>query len=207
MKKLFIVAPLILALSACGTISSFKSSGVSKDDHGTKTFSNEVNVPEWYTNSPKKDDKGIYAVGSEYSKDFQFSVDKAMLSAKRELATQFSSYTSSMMKDFAMEAGMANSDVVRSDIERTTKLIAAKVNLVGVQRTNFKIVHDGQGYRTFVQLRYDSEVSNKIMLSEINKNAALYAKFRASKSFNELERENALIDNQRVQELRAMQGN
>lgn len=55
----------------------------------TKMFSNEVDYPKWYTESPKKDDEAIYGVGSEYSNDFQFSVDKAMLSAKRELASNY----------------------------------------------------------------------------------------------------------------------
>ena len=180
----YVLLPIVISLAACNSVPT--SNGVTvKND---RMFTNEV----------------IYAVGSEYSKDFQFSVDKAMLSGKRELASQFSSYTSAMMKDFAYESGMTGSDVARADLERTTKMIVARVNLVGVQRVNMKTVHEENGYRTFVRLLYTEDASNRILLSEIRRNQALYAKFRASKSFQELERETDKIDQQKVEEIKAL---
>ena len=103
MKKVLILLPLAVALSACG---SFKHK-TSVELEGPKLFAkdNEVQYPDWYVKSPGSDDAGIYAVASEYSSDFQFSVDKTMLSAKRELAANFSSHISAMMKNFASESG------------------------------------------------------------------------------------------------------
>jgi hypothetical protein len=170
----------------------------------TKYFSNEVDYPKWYADAPKKDDSAIYGVGTEYSNDFQFSVDKAMLSAKRELASNYSSYTSAMMKDFAVESGVLGRGVANADIERTTRLIVSKVNLVGVQRQNFMVVKEGGGFRTFVRLRFSADESNKIMLAEIQRNAALYAQLRASKSFRELDKESGKIEAQKIEELKAM---
>lgn len=201
MKKTLLVLPLVLALTACGSM-NFRGSSVTE----TKAFSNEVDYPGWYTEKPSE--KGaIFAVGSEYSKDFQFAVDKSMLSAKRELASQFSSHTSAMMKDFAVESGTLGVGVASADIERTTRLIVSKVNLVGVQRTNFKVVRDRDGYRSFVQLKFSTDESNKIMLAEIHRNQALYARFRASKSFRELDAQTDKIEDQKIKELNAMQGN
>jgi hypothetical protein len=194
----YIVVPFVLALSACSTIKDGPS--VSE----TKTFSNEVDYPKWYADAPKKDDSSIYGVGTEYSNDFQFSVDKAMLSAKRELASNYSSYTSSMMKDFAVESGVLGRGVANADIERTTRLIVAKVNLVGVQRQNFMVVREGSGFRTFVRLRFSADESNKIMLAEVQRNAALYAQLRASKSFRELDKETGKIEAQKISELNAI---
>jgi hypothetical protein len=197
MKKLFIVLPLVLAMSAC---SSFRGSSVAE----TKTFSNEVDYPKWYTEAPKKDSGALYSVASEFSGDFQFSVDKAMLSAKRELAANYSSHTSAMMKDFAVESGVMSKSVANADIERTTRLLVSKVNLIGVQRDQFKVVREGSGYRTFVRLRYSIDESNKMMLAEIQKNASLYAQLRASKSFRELDNQTDKIDNQKIREIEAM---
>jgi hypothetical protein len=200
MEKLlcYIVVPFIISLSACSTIKDGPS--VSE----TKMFSNEVDYPKWYAETPKKDDSSIYGVGTEYSNDFQFSVDKAMLSAKRELASNYSSYTSSMMKDFAVESGVLGRGVANADIERTTRLIVAKVNLVGVQRQNFMVVKEGSGFRTFVRLRFSADESNKIMLAEVQRNAALYAQLRASKSFRELDKETGKIEAQKIEELKTM---
>lgn len=200
MEKLlcYIVVPLALSLTACGSIKTGPS--VSE----TKMFSNQVDYPSWYADAPKKDDSAIYGVGTEYSNDFQFSVDKAMLSAKRELASNYSSYTSAMMKDFAVESGVLGRGVANADIERTTRLIVAKVNLVGVQRQNFVVVKEGNGFRTFVRLRFSADESNKILVAEVQRNAALYAQLRASKSFRELDKETGKIEAQKINELNAM---
>lgn len=198
MNKTWMVVPLVLALTACGS-TNFRGSSVSE----TKVFSNEVDYPSWYTDKPSEKNS-LFSVGSEFSKDFQFSVDKAMLSAKRELASQFSSHTSSMMKDFAVESGTLGRGVANADIERTTQLIVARVNLVGVQRQNFTVVRENSGFRAFVKLRFNADESNKIMLAEIQRNAGLYAQLRASKSFRELEKQNDKISTQKLNEISAM---
>jgi hypothetical protein len=201
MNKTWLIVPLALALTACVT-TNIRGSSVSE----TKVFSNEVDYPSWYTEKPSEKNT-LFSVGSEFSKDFQFSVDKAMLSAKRELASQFSSHTSSMMKDFAVESGTLGANVAAGDIKRTTRMIVAKVNMIGVHRTNFKVVRERDGYRTFVQLKYSTDEANKILLAEVQRNQALYAKFRASKSFRELDSQSDEIQNQTLEEIRAMQGN
>lgn len=182
MKKYFILAPLVLSLAACG---SFKT----KTEMAVKTpelpsFSDEVKYPSWYTEKSEGD--VLNAVASEYSTDMQFAVDKAMLSAKRELAANFSSHIDSMMKNYAMEIGDLDTSVVR-EINQTSKLVVARVNLIGVQRTKLQINREGQGYRAFVKVKYSVDDSNKFLLSEVKKNRTLDAKMKASKSFQELE--------------------
>jgi hypothetical protein len=112
-----------------------------------------------------------------------------------------------MMKDYAVESGTLGANVAAGDIERTTRMIVAKVNMIGVHRTNFKVVRERDGYRTFVQLKYSTDEANKILLAEVQRNQALYAKFRASKSFRELDSQSDEIQNQTLEEIRAMQGN
>ncbi len=178
--KLCVLASCVsITLVGCGTTASNKQ--------GTYNYSsNEVVYPAWYVE--KNTDEALYGVASEYSKDMQFSVDKAMLSAKRELASNFSSHTSSMMKDYAAEVGELNGEVLR-EIDRTTKLVVSQVNLIGVQRTNFKIEREKDGFRTWVKLRYAVDDSNKLLLQEIRRNRILNHKIAASESFKELEQE------------------
>lgn len=203
MKKLLIVLPLVVIMNGCA-MKYNTNAGIEIEGPGKRMLSNEVNYPNWYTENKKKDDFGIYAVASEYSRDFQFAVDKSTLSAKRELAGNFSSYMSAMMKDFATESGTTGSDVARADLERTTKMIVGRVNLVGVERTQFKVVHENNGYRAFVQVRYSEDQSNRILMNEVRKNNALYARFKASKSFRELDAEVSNIEQQKVEEIRLM---
>ena len=197
----YIALPLVFSLSACSSLP--ESNGVTKEND--RMFTNEVNYPDWYASGGGKDKEAIYSVGSEYSNNFQFSVDKAMLSAKRELAANFSSHISTMMKDFTMESGMSG-DVASTDLDRTTRLVVSRTNLVGVQRTHFKVVHEGKGYRTFVKLRYSTDESNRLLMAEIRKNQQLYARLQSSKSFKELDEQIQQIENQKIEEIKAMTG-
>jgi len=145
----------------------------------------QVNYPDWY-DKLEADEDNLHAVATEFSNDFQFSVDKAMLSAKRELASNFSSHVEAMMKDFTSELGDVDISTA-NDINRTTKLVISRVNLVGVQRTGFKVVHEKAGYRAFVKLKYNSSLSNKLILQQINRNKKLKAKLESTEKFKELE--------------------
>jgi hypothetical protein len=192
MKKIFIVAPIILALTACGSIKygvEVESKSIFSGG-GTPSLGDEVKYPSWYTQTPKDaKDGALYAVATEYSKDMQFAVDKTMLSAKRELASRFSSHVSSMFKEFTAEVGEADGEVVR-EIERVTKKVIKDVNLVGVERTQFKVQHDKNGgYRAWVQLRYSVDESNKMLMAEIKRNRQLNAKLQAAQAFKELQKE------------------
>jgi len=186
MKKTLVILPLVLAMTACSSLKYEAGMEFKAPEFGGGGQQDEVAYPGWYTDTPKNDDQALYAVASEYSKDFQFSVDKAMLSAKRELASNFSSHIDGMMKDFSAELGDIDSSTV-NDINRTTKMVISRVNLVGVQRVNFKVVHEKAGYRSFVKLRYATDESNRLLLNEIKRNRKLSAKLEASKSFKELE--------------------
>ena len=185
MKK-YIFIPLILSMTACSSIKYQTGMEFKAPEFGGGNQQSEVKYPDWYNEKPSKDDTAIYAIASEYSQNFQFAVDKSMLSAKRELASQFSSHVDAMFKDYVTEIGEVDSSTIQ-EINRTTKMIVSKVNLIGVQRTHFKVVHEKDGYRAFVKLKYNADQSNRLLVSEIKKNKRLSAKIEASRAFKELE--------------------
>ena len=180
-KSLFALVSVAVLLTACGS-NPPKTAMDSSSLFGKGAQTGDVvRFPSWYTTKPSDD--ALYSVASEYSSDLQFSVDKAMLSAKRELAGKYSSYVSAMMKDFTAEIG----EGTNRDIERTTKLLIAQVNLVGIQRTEFETRHEGRGFRTFVQLRYSLDDSNRLLIQKIQSDKKLEMELRKSAAFRELE--------------------
>ena len=185
MKK-YIFIPLILSMTACSSIKYQTGMEFKAPEFGGGSQQSEVKYPDWYNEKPSKDDTALYAIASEYSQNFQFAVDKSMLSAKRELASQFSSHVDAMFKDYVTEIGEVDSSTIQ-EINRTTKMVVSKVNLIGVQRTHFKVVHEKDGYRAFVKLKYNADQSNRLLVSEIKKNKKLSAKLEASRAFKELE--------------------
>lgn len=186
-KKLIAVMIASLLATGCGSVKYTTGFEMSSGSQQTAEAGVEVAYPEWYNAKLDDDNGNLYAVGTEYSKDMQFAIDKATLSAKRDLAANFSSHTSAMLKDFATEVGSLNSEVIR-EIDRTTKVVVAQVNLIGVQREHMSLIHSGEGgYRAFVKLRYVPDQANKILLQEVWKNEKLKAKVKSSKRFQELE--------------------
>lgn len=181
MKKV-LIALAVLSLTACSSVKYNQAVELNAPKFG----SDKVAVPDWYYDNPKGD--ALYGVATGASTDMQFAVDKAMMGAKRELASNFSSHISSLMKDFSAQAGDNDSQVMQ-DISRTTKLVVSKVNLIGVQRTNFKVDREGKTYYAYVKLRYSIDESNKLLMDEIRRNQRLAHKLESSKAFQELERE------------------
>jgi len=192
MNKLFVVLPVVAALTGCGSMKMASNFEVDNRVVTAPKSGEVVNLPSWYT-ATMSDQDALTSAASEFSSDMQFAVDKAMLSAKRELASNYSSHISAMMKDYSSEVGTLKSDVVR-EIDRTTKLIVAQVNLIGVKRTNLEIRHENSGYRAFVAVRYSTDESNKILMNEIKKNRQLSNKVSASKAFRELEEQVARVN-------------
>jgi len=186
MRYSVLLSCLSMTLVGCSSVKYQTGLEFKAPEFGGGSQQSEVSYPKWYTEKPAENDTALYAVASEYSKDFQFSVDKAMLSAKRELASNFSSHVDAMLKDYVAEVGDIDSSTIQ-EINRTTKLIVSRVNLIGVQRTNFKVVHEKDGFRSYVKLRYVADQSNKLLVQEVKKNRKLSAKLDASKSFQELE--------------------
>ena len=72
MKKTLVILPLVLAMTAC-SLKYEAGMEFKAPEFGGGDQQDEVAYPDWYTDTPKKDDQALYAVASEYSKDFQFS--------------------------------------------------------------------------------------------------------------------------------------
>lgn len=185
MKKLILAASIPLALTACGSFKYTNGIELSGPSWSKASEGDEVRYPKWYKKEEDKSDDKLFGVASEFATDFQFAVDKTMLSAKRELAAQYSSYVSSMMKDFSEEVG-ASGSIVR-EIDRTTKLLVAQVNLIGVKREQFEVRHEKGGYRAFVKLSYTTSDANKVLIDAIKRNHQLNARANKSQAFKELE--------------------
>jgi hypothetical protein len=145
-------------------------------------------LPSWFTNPPT-DQYSIYAPGTATSSDLQFAEDKAILGAKRALADRINSKLSSKMKEFLSETGAGENTQVLAESERVTSNLITEVNLSGYNITEKKFVPAGQQYRSYVLLQYPLGNANRIMVDQVNKNTLLQSKLRASKAFQELERD------------------
>ena len=147
-----------------------------------------ADVPSWYM-APPADDVAIYAPGAATSGDLQLAFDKSVMGAKRALADRINSRLSSKMKEFLSESGAAEDGKVVIESERVTSNLITEVNLSGYDIIEKKLVPSGATYRAYVLVRYPLGNANRILVDQIHKNELLEGKVRASKAFQDLEKD------------------
>ena len=158
MKKVILAAVIAAALTGCGTTSLVEKKGewVQGSDIVDKTM-----APEWFTMHLANDNSHIFAVATEYSADYQFAVDRAMMAAKVNLAAQINQRVESEMNSYIAEAGSGgDADDIERSVERKSRAVVDTTLLVGYKRDKIEVRREGKGYRVYVRLVYNYTDSN-----------------------------------------------
>ena len=161
MKKVIIATAIAAALTGCSTTSLVEKKaewvqGAEKVDVAM--------APEWFTMHLANDGSHIFATSTEYSADYQFAIDKAMLAAKANLAAQINNRVKMDTTTFIAEEGNATDiDDVERKTERVTVASVDSTSIVGYKRDKIEVRKEGRGYRVFVRLVYDYTDNNKIL--------------------------------------------
>jgi hypothetical protein len=145
-------------------------------------------APEWYT-KPPVDPGSIYQTATESSQDMQRSMDKALMTAKSQLASKLGDRASQKIQDFASESGSINDEQVLREIKITRISIATDQNVAGYILEKSEVVPEGNRYRSYVLLRYPVGENNKVISAQVKKNAVFDGKVKASKAWEDLENE------------------
>jgi len=161
MKKVILATMIAAALTGCGTTSLVekKAEWVQGSDKVDLKM-----APEWFTMHLANDGSHIFAVATEYSADYQFAIDKAMLAAKAQLASQVNNRIQMDTETFIAEEG-SGTDI--DDVERKTQRVTtSKVDstlIVGFKRDKIEVRREGRGYRVYVRLVYDYTDNNRLV--------------------------------------------
>ena len=158
--KLLAVAVLLGSLVGCSStpLVDKKAEWVQGTDRVDKTM-----APEWFTMHLTNDDRHIFAVATEYSADYQFAIDRAMMVAKVNLAAQINQRVESEMNSYIQESGSGgDSDDINRQVERKSRTVVDTTSLVGYKRDKIEVRREGKGYRVYVRLIYDITDANKL---------------------------------------------
>lgn len=189
-----LVALSVLSLIACagpkpGTPEFVEKKEEEQQKAATKTVEQTISkAPSWYT-QPPVDINSIFQSATESSPDMQRSMDKAVMTAKSQLASKLGDRVSQKIRDFATETGTINDEQVVRTIDTTRQSVALDINLAGFVLDKSEVVQEGNRYRSYVLLRYPLGENNKVIVAQVKKNAVLDAKVKASKAFEDLEKE------------------
>ena len=141
-----------------------------KEDDQQKTAVETVKqtiskAPVWYT-TPPVDINVIYQGATETSPDLQRSMDKAVMTAKSQLASKLGDRASQKIRDFATETGTVNDEQIMRTIETTRQSVALDINVAGYVLEKSEVFQEGNRYRSYVLLKYPlSEILLEVKIS------------------------------------------
>lgn len=150
-------------------------------------------IPEWFLD---QDDIGnvITSKGTATSSDLQMSIDKAILTAKRELASKIEETISSKTKQFLKDEGIDENNKNYNETLITSISRVDNVEISGFKVSNRKIINLGTKYRAYIKIIYPIGSANKLLVDKINKERELKLRLESSEAFRQLEEEIANAD-------------
>jgi len=124
-------------------------------------------IPEWFLAKQQTDGKDIFVTSTDVSKDMQFAIDKAMLSAKIQLAERLGTKVDSLIQETTIESGVGAKNVNR-EIDRVSKVrVSQELNFF--TRENIAVVKDGDHFRAFVMLKLSNDEGRRLIQKDNKK--------------------------------------
>lgn len=145
-------------------------------------------IPEWFLEQDEIGDL-LTAKGTATSSDLQMSLDKAIITAKRELASKIEETISNKTKQFLKDVGIDENSKNYDETIITTISRIDNVELSGFKVANRKVINLGTKYRSYIKLVYPIGTANKLLVNKINKEEELKLRLESSEAFKELEKE------------------
>ena len=93
-----------------------------------------------------------------------------------------------MTKNYIAKVGQANKDIgLIEELEKTARNLIAEVDVSGYKVSKMEVNPVGTQFRTFVQLEYNEETAEKILMQKLWKKRNKVSKYRAKEAFKELD--------------------
>lgn len=153
--KRMIMKPYIPIVAVALTLSACSSMPFGNKDKQPPIQVGGMDVPSWFLTVPEDTSDSIYAVGTGYSDDLQFSIDKAMHEAKVGLADKISARTTAEVKTYTTDSAKGGQGVSASKATKLAKSGFSNVDVSDYVVKHRMVIMDGSYYRTFIQMSVD----------------------------------------------------
>lgn len=120
----------------------------------------DMQIPAWFVAQDSVETKSLRATATDISKDMQFAIDKATLSAKVQLAQQLNTNVSSLIRESTLESGFGTKDVDKQT-DRVSKTKTVQ-DVAFYRRDKMKVVREGNYFRAYVLLTLDIEEARRL---------------------------------------------
>lgn len=185
--KRYAVLPIMAVMASCaGNKEALIDNSTVEGQVAEVQRTNSI-VPDWFVDLEEAEGS-IFSTGTGAAPDIQLSVDIAILNAKTVLADRLNGKLSSMTKSFISKIGQTNKELgVIEELEKTARNLIAEVDVSGYKVSKMEVNPVGTQFRTFVQLEYNEEVAEKILMQKLMKERNKLSKYRSKEAFEELD--------------------
>ena len=185
--KRYAVLPIMAVMASCaGNKEALIDNSTVEGQVAEVQRTNSI-VPDWFVDLEEAEGS-IFSTGTGAAPDIQLSVDIAILNAKTVLADRLNGKLSSMTKSFISKIGQSNKELgVIEELEKTARNLIAEVDVSGYKVSKMEVNPVGTQFRTFVQLEYNEEVAEKILMQKLMKQRNKLSKYRSKEAFEELD--------------------
>ncbi len=146
-------------------------------------------TPDWFNVKPKKDGY-IYTTSVATSRDYQTSISKATVDARKQLAETLDSEVKGVTDRVIEETGLGADSEFTDNFTNTAEIIVART-IQGAEVTNQETVEvksdEGDIFRSYILLEYDHGYQQKQLLDAIKADKVLHDQLRASELLDEME--------------------
>ena len=108
-----------------------------------------VSAPEWFVRLPEDTADMMFAAGTATSVDEQMAYNKARMFAEQKLVETMTARVRTLTKSYRADSGDALNERFEQTIQKT-----ASGELIGAQRVDSRVTHDGRTYKVYVLIRY-----------------------------------------------------
>ncbi len=186
MKVVKIVLAVVMIIGlVVGCASNTPVDMPSKSDGGNPKGPSDL--PNWFTNTPDEDDIYIYATGTGDSRKMDLALSKARQSATVTISERISAHVSSQVKQFTQESGMTEDTQIIEFYQSTSKTVTDNTIQGLTVLKKYPYQSKGDVWKAYVLVGLNKGVINSAVVNVIKNEEALYAEFKASQAFQELE--------------------
>jgi hypothetical protein len=153
-------------------------------------------TPEWFNAPPRNTGEVHYAVGEAASPDPAQARESAVLSARNELASVMNVEMASLTEKFGstVTGSPDGPEVLNTFRQAIRGVVRQSLSETAIRNSHRIVDAGGTSYRVYVLMELNKAAAKQALMDKVKADANLYARFRASQAFTDLDAELKKID-------------
>jgi len=153
-------------------------------------------APEWFNSPPRNSAEIIYATGEAALPDPAQARESAILSARNELAASLNTEMASLTEKFgsSVQGSPDGTETLNTFRQAIRGVVRQSLSETSIRNSYRTVDAGGAQYRVYVLVELNKAAAKQALMDKVKSDANLYARFRASQAFTDLDAELKKID-------------